>query len=279
VGYNAVSAEYFSVLGIPVVRGRPLDERDVAGAPPVAVVNEALARRFFPGQDPVGRLVGSGSDTDAPPLRIVGVVGDVRRTGLDSEPLPELFFSLAQDATPSPVLLVRAEAAVAASLPASARRLLRELDRELPLYAVRPLADLVADTIAPRRIVLALLAAFSSCALLLAAAGVYGVVAQSVVLRRQEIGLRLAVGASASHVLRMVMREGMRPVAIGAVFGAAASSALGRSVAALLHGVTPLDPLTHAAALVLVAGVGAAACFVPARRAAALEPGQTLRSD
>ena len=207
------------------------------------------------------------------------MVGDVRRTGLDSEPQPELFFSLAQDTTPSPLLLVRTEPSVAGTLPAAARRQLRGLDPELPLYAVRPLTDLVAETIAPRRLVLDLLAAFSCCALLLAAVGVYGVVAQSVVQRRQEIGLRLAVGASGSHVLRMVMREGMRPVAVGVLAGAAVSSAFSRSVAALLHGVTPTDPLTHAGVLVLVAGVAAFACYVPARRAAALDPGQTLRSD
>jgi predicted permease len=276
-GYNSVSPDYFRALGIPLQRGRAIEPSDTADSPPVVVVNQALAERFFPGEDPVGRRVLSGAETRA--YEIVGVVGDVLRAGLDDAPVPEMFFALAQDTTSSPNVLVRAAPAGFASLPEAARRELRALDPELPVYDVRPLVALVATTLAPRRLLLGLLATFGAAAVLLASIGLAGVVSQLVAQRRREIGVRMALGARAGDVLGLVLRAGLAPVGVGVALGLVGAAALSRFVAALLFGVAPGDPATYAGAALTLLLAAAAACYVPARRAVSIDPTEALRSE
>jgi putative ABC transport system permease protein len=275
VGFNTVTPGYFQALRTPLLKGRLFDARDRIGAPEVVIVNQALARRFFPHAEAVGQVVGVGSDGG--PVEIVGVVGDVRRTGLDSPPEPEVFLALAQDPTPSPTLVVRLREGESAPL-LEARRALRELDPALPMFAERPLADVVAATLAARRIVVVLLGLFALVALFLAALGVYAVASQLVVQREHELGVRMAVGASARDLLRLLMADGLRPVVAGTAAGLALALGVARLVESLLYGVTTRDPLTYLGVALVVMTAGLLACVVPGRRAAAVEPTIALRS-
>ena len=274
--YRAVTPGYFSTMRIPLVGGRAFDEGDAAGAERVCVVNEALARKYFPGEDPLGRYVrGEGGTPEAQLKRIVGVVGDVRHN-LDEDPKPEIYFPEAQDASRSMVLVARADADPLSLAPA-VRAQVQALDRDLPVYNVRTMDQVRAESIFRQRFSVVLLGIFAALALALASVGLYGVISYTVTQRTHEIGVRMALGAQGGDVLRMVVRQGMAHVAVGVGAGLAGSLLLTRVMAGLLYGVSATDPATFAGVSLLLAAVALAACLVPARRAAKVDPIKALR--
>jgi putative ABC transport system permease protein len=271
------SPGYFEVLRVPILRGRAITSADRGGAPRVAVVNEAAARRFFGDANPIGQRVRVGT---APWMEIVGVVGSTRNRGVDSEPLPEVFASTLQTSgwNNQMFLLIRTQRDPRAVLGA-VRTAVRELDPDQPIYAINTLQEVVAATQLTRRLSMVALTMFGLFSLLLAAVGIYAVVAYAVSQRRRELGLRMALGAERGQVRRHVLRQAMFPVATGTVLGLAAAFAIGKLMSSLLFGITGSDPLTLIAAAVLLAGTALFASWLPARRASNLDPVRALRLD
>jgi len=276
--YRAVTAGYFETMRIPVKKGRTFDAGDRRGAPPVAVVNETLAAQVFPGQDPLGQRlrIGIGTDESDPRIfEVVGVVGDVR----PSIPAPpEIYVPHPQQSWSWMSLVVRTSGDPV-SLAGALRREVAALDSELAVYDVRPLLELLSDSLAARRFIMALLGGFALLGLALATVGVYGVLAESVERRRGEIGLRLAVGANAGDVLRMVVGQAARLAAAGVTLGLVAAFALTRVMQGLLFGVSATDPATFAAVAGVLATAALLASYLPARRAASLDPAAVLREE
>ena len=278
---TVVTPGYFETLGIPLRRGRVFDDQDAAGAPPVAVINEEAARRYFGADDPIGRrLKLGGADADTPWWEIVGVVGSTKNLGLDADPFPEIFAVHEQvgGIQNQLFLLVEADGDPRALLPA-VRSAVLEMDADQPVYAIRTVEEAFRQGVAPMRATTLFLAIFAAFALALAAVGIYSVVAYTVSERTQEIGLRVALGADAGRVRRLVVRQAMLPVLVGAAFGIAAAVAVGGVLERLLFGVSGTDPLTLGAVAALLVGVAAVASWVPAFRAARLDPLEALRAD
>jgi putative ABC transport system permease protein len=273
--YRAISGRYFETLGIPVLRGRTFTERDKDGAPLVAIVDEAFARRHFPGEDPIGRGIdiGNGSDGFA---EIVGVVGSVRYDGLATTPRPMMYAPLAQDGFGTMWVVARTTGDPA-DLMAEARQVVRSLDPAMPAYAMKTLEDVISESIAPRRFPMLLLGLFAAIAMGLAAVGLYGVVAYGVSLRTQEIGIRMAIGAGRGDVLRMIVAGGMRVALIGVILGIGGALVMSRLMRTMLFGVTAVDPASYAGTALMLLAVAALACYIPARRAMRLDPLSALR--
>ena len=285
VNYFAVSPGFFGTMGMHLVRGRDVSDRDTPSTPLVAVVNQTLAERFFPGQDPLGKRLEIGF-ADPPNWReIVGVVADVKTAGLDQDtPVqvytaylqrPALFASLPASAM---VVLART-AADPAPLAAPMKAAILSVDSTQPVYAVQAMTEVVSQSIAQRRVALVLLAFFATSALVLAAIGVYGVMAFSVTQRTGEIGIRMALGARSSQVSLLVGRQGMTLVLAGLVTGIGGAFWLTRWMAPLLFRVSPHDPLIFLTAAVTLVLVSLAACYLPARRAARVHPIEALRCE
>ncbi|MFL6537528.1 MAG: ABC transporter permease [Chthoniobacterales bacterium] len=278
---NVVGYDFFKTLRVPLLRGREFSERDDINAPPVVIVTESFAKKFFPGEDPVGkRITPSGSvSPGGPPVReIVGVVGDIHLTSLREPAQPQIYIPHQQFAVSGMSLLVRSTVNPA-SLAASLRGVVAELDKDVPLYRPRPLAEYVSSSIAGPRFNAMLVALFALLALLLSAAGIFGVMSYTVTQRTHEIGIRLALGAQRGHVLRMVFGEGMRLVVTGAVAGIVLVLGLGRLLSNLLYGVGASDPLTLISVTVLLAFVAFVACWWPAQRASSVDPVIALRTE
>lgn len=279
---RVASTEYFQTMGIPLVRGRLFDERDRRDGASVLVISAELARRYFPGEDPIGRVLQTGWSNGDPERKfggeIVGVVGDVRQSTLESGVSPHMYMSAAQWPLSDYDVVVRASTPFA-SVVSGARSALRELDPDIPLGGARPLDELVDGALGNRRFYLLLLGAFASVALALALVGIYGVMAYGVRLRRREIGVRLALGASRVRVVRMVLGDGLRLVMTGVVIGTLAAFALTRLLESLLYEVKATDPATFAIASLALMGAAIAACIVPARGASRLDPVETIRAD
>jgi putative ABC transport system permease protein len=273
--YRVVSDHYFGTIGVPLLRGRQFTDRDREGAPLVAIVDDAFARRYFPGEDPIGRgiQIGNGSDAFA---EIVGVVGSVRYDGLARTPRPVMYVPLRQDAFGSMWVLARTSGDPAA-LMTEARQVVKSLDPALPAYSMKTLDDVISESVAPRRFPMLLLGLFAAIAVGLAAVGLYGVVAYGVSLRTQEIGIRMAIGASRGDVLRMIVTGGMRVALVGVIVGIAGALALSRLMRTMLFGVTGVDPASYVATAAMLLGVAALACYIPARRAMRLDPLSALR--
>jgi putative ABC transport system permease protein len=269
---------YFETLGIPLVQGRTFEDRDREGALPVAVINEAAARRYFPGENPVGRRLRTSMDTEGPALEIVGVVGATRNRGLDRPAEPEVFGSARQfvGVNNQLFLLVRTTVPPHDVLPII-RQEVAALDPQQPVYAVQTIEQAFAAATAPRRIATVALTAFAGFALLLAAIGIYGVVAHAVNARTREIGVRMALGARGRQVLAMIVRQAMLPVAVGAVVGLAGAVAVGRLMGGLLYEIEGADPLTIVVVAAVLAGVALVASWLPARRASRLDPVYAMR--
>jgi putative ABC transport system permease protein len=280
VEYRVATPGYFQAMGIALRSGRRFDARDDAlSAAPVALINQSLARRFWPGQDPVGRRIKLGANQDRKPwTTIVGVVGDVRHFGLDVEPRPEVYVPYAHSPLFAPILVVRT-----ATDPAPMVRELGEAVRSaapgLPVYNVAPMRELMERSTAQRRFLMWLLTAFAVAALLLAAVGVYGIVSQSVAQRTREIGLRMALGARPAAALRLMALDGLRSMLPGLAVGVAGAMGLSRTMRSVLFEVGPLDPVVFAAAAVTLGLCGALACYVPARRATRVDPLAALRHE
>ena len=274
--YGAVTDGYFQTLGIPLLRGRLFDHRDSPDAPHVAIISESLARSRWPGQDPLGHTIEFGNmDGDLRLLTIVGVVADVREYGLEAPPHPTIYVDLFQRPRPAITVTMLTDADTG-MVTSAARNILQVLNPELPLR-FRTFPQIYSDSLGSRRFNLILIAAFGLVALLLATAGVLGVMAYSVSRRTREIGVRVALGARSTDVLAMIVGQGMRTIIIGLAIGFAASLALTRFMASLLFGVTATDPLTFAAVIALLIAVALIACYIPARRATKVDPVVALR--
>ncbi|MGB6691073.1 MAG: ABC transporter permease [Terracidiphilus sp.] len=275
----AVSPGYFEALGIPLLRGRFLDAHDLASAPHVALISESLARRQFPRQDAIGKRV-HFAGRDVPDFTIVGIVGDVRQTSLALDEPDAVYLSTEQTwfADDALSLVVRAQGDAAALAPA-VRNAVWRVDKDEPILRVVTMSKLRESSVAQRRFVLILFEAFSLVALVLAATGIYGLLSSSVAERTREIGVRTALGASRADILALVMRQGLMLTALGLAIGLVAAMLASGALAALLFGVSRLDPLTYAGVTLLLLAVSAIACFVPGRRAASIDPMQALRSE
>jgi predicted permease len=277
--FRSATPGYFATMEIPLLAGRAFDARDAADAPSVAVVDEQAARRFWPGQDPIGKRFQLGDyDPNEPWVTVVGVVGNVKQYALDSEARPALYLPHAQFSTRILYLVVRTSGDPA-SLTNSVTATVRSLDPGLPVYDARPMAARVADSLARRRFSMLLLGLFAGVALLLAVVGIYGVTAYTVAQRTREIGIRIALGARPGDVLGLVVRQGAGLTALGVAAGLAAALGLARLLSGMLYGVSAADPLTFAAITALLAGASLAATIVPARRAARVNPVIALKQE
>jgi putative ABC transport system permease protein len=279
VPVDSITPNYFAVMRVPLVAGRHFDDRDSRDAPPAVIVNQTMARMFWPGEDPVGRRIKYGQlDSGAPWMTIVGVVADTRRTGYDAAVRPETYLPHAQSTTGSLTIVVRAAGGAARAAPIL-RAVVRSIDPLVPLASVGPLEDQLRDLTAQRRLNTLLLGVFGLVAAGLAAIGVYGVIAYSVDQRTRELGVRLALGASAPGILGLVLREGLTLAAIGLAAGLAGAWALGRTLTSLLFGVSATDPATFAVIGAVTAGLALLACVIPAIRAIGIEPVTALRAE
>ena len=285
VGRHYISPDYFRTLGIPLLAGRTLTPADRAGAPPVAVVNETGARRFWPGESPIGKRVWFGTTTGpfsdpAHAVEIVGVVGDVKYQDVDEDTTnrADFYTSYLQFAYPDTMIIVRTRGAAAAILPAM-RKAVASVDPSLPIYDAMTLDDRISAAVARPRFNAALLSAFAGAALLLAAIGVYGVLSYSVSSRMREIGVRLALGADARRVIGLVLGEGVRLAAAGAIAGLVAALMASRVIQSVVIDVSATDPRILAIAAVVMMAVAALAAFLPARRASAVDPIEVLRQE
>jgi putative ABC transport system permease protein len=274
-----ISADFFKAIGTPLVRGRFLSIGDGPAAPPVAVINEAMARRSWPGHDPVGRRFKLGTpDSDRPWYTVVGVVADMRRQGLEREPFPQMFVSIAQSSPPRNVdFFIRTSSDDPQTMAGALRAAVRRVEKNAPIYGVAPLEQQLGTYLAQRRFQTSLLSGFSTVALLMAAVGIYGLIQYSIATRTQEIGLRMAIGARAGDIFRMIIGEGLRLSLTGLALGLVGAWWLGRVGSSLLFGVTATDPLTFTAVSLLLAAVATAACCLPARRAMKVDPIVALR--
>jgi len=269
---------YFQVLGIPLIRGRIFDERDGLNSPEVAVISESLARNRWPNQDPIGHTIEFGNmDGDLRLLTIVGIVGDTHEYGLDMPPRPTVYVNLLQRPR-SAITVTMLSDADTPSLVSAARAILQDLNPELP-PRFRTFSQVYSASLSSRRFNVILIGFFGITALLLATAGVFGVMAYSVSRRTREIGVRVALGADHSAVLRMILGQGLRTISIGVAVGIAASLALTRTLESLLFNVTPTDPLTFAGVTLLLVGTALLACYIPARRAIRVDPIIALRCE
>ena len=288
-GWRSVSANYFSVFRIPILRGRSFTERDDAGATPVVLINEAMAKQFWPKGDPVGERITIGKDAgpqfEEPPRQIIGVVGDVRDGGLNRDPFPTMYIPVSQVTDGMTVLneqilpimwAVRTKVAPY-SLSTDVQRELRVASGGLPVGHIRLMDQVVVESTARSDFDTTLLTIFAGVALLLAAIGIYGLMAYSVQQRTQEIGIRMALGAGPSNVRKMIVLQGMKLALVGIILGVAAALALSRLMASMIYGVKTWDPAVFVAVTVLLSGVALIATFVPARRAARVDAIVALR--
>jgi len=279
----AVGGDYFRAVGIPLIKGRLFDERDTESAPGAVIVSQSLADRLWPNQDPLGHRVNSGFTKDAWPI-VVGVVGDVKQDEIGEPRTPAFYQPYEQlketrrwmvgDMTFTVCTAGRPDAAAA-----TLRSILGGIDKDIPVYSVLPMSDVIAQRVTDPRFYTVLLASFSLLALVLAAAGLYGLISYSVAQRTHEIGIRVALGARAGEVVRMLVREGMGLVVAGALAGMAGARVLTRLLSRFLYGVTPTDKTTFVAIPLLLALVALVACYLPARRATRIDPLAALRHE
>jgi putative ABC transport system permease protein len=276
--HDIITPGYFQVMGTPLIRGRFFNDFDTAKSPPVAIVNQTLATIYFRGADPIGRRLKYGRPTDKnePWVTVVGVVADARQDGLDAPVQPEAWTPLRQQAIAGINFVLRGDGDPAALI-AAARHEVRAVDKDLVLTSVTPLHDLLRDSAGGQRFRTTLLTAFAGIALFLAALGVYGVLAYSVAQRAKEIGVRMALGAGTARLFGMVLGDGLRPVALGAVLGLAGAWLATRLIRSLLFGVAPADPATYALTIAILAAAAVCACAIPATKAIRVDPVVSLR--
>ena len=279
VNYRSVSPDYFRAVNVPVLKGRAFDAHDNNSSPLVVLVNQSLVRRDFGGEDPVGKRINTGGTApDGQPIwfEIVGVVADVRSVELNTEPVPEIYTSYLQDPFASMSFVVRSSVESGSLVPA-VREAVRQVDKAQPVAEVREMEQIVSEVAAQPRFNTLLLSLFAGVALLLAAAGIYGVMSYSVTQRTHEIGLRMALGAQTRDVIRLVVGQCIKLTLAGLALGLVCAFAMTRIMAALLYGVSPTDPWTYACGALLLTAVALLACYLPARRASKVDPLVALR--
>ena len=269
-----VTPEYFSTARMRLIAGRAFDARDTVDAPPVVIVNEALAAKHWPGANPVGRRIAFGDGEEW--MEVVGVAGNVRSFGLEREETPSVYLPYAATPTRALTLLVRTGASVQ-QIGGQLRALVREMDSEIPLSNLSTMESRMEGFLAQRRLTMLLLAVFAALALGLAAVGIYGVMAYSVAQRTREMGIRMALGAARGDVLRLVIGQGMTLAAAGVAIGLGAALGLSRYMASQVYGVSAQDPATFFSVAAALAAVALVACWVPARRATRVDPLVALR--
>ena len=274
-GYDAVSPNYFALMRIPIVHGRASDERDGASAPGVCIVNEVLARRLWPGRDPLGQRLSIG-DRGPNPRQVEGVVAEVHHDGLDQEPRSEVYVPYTQAGWSSMTLVARSQESPA-RLYGALRRAIWAVDGTLPISQAEPMLQVLADSISGRRFNALLLGIFAALALTLAAAGLYGIMSHMVAERRREIGIRIALGAGASDVRRLVLRRGLVLVLAGLAIGLPAALLLGRVLSLMLFDVSAADPLTFGAVALALAAVSLLSGYLPTVRALQVDPLVSMR--
>lgn len=274
--WRAVTPHYFRTMGIPLLQGREFDEGSSADKPLRLIVSESFARRYWPNKYPIGMRFRPG--TNNPVGTVIGVVGDVRNSNLNEEAQPAFYFPYDYIGMPGPVLVVRTNSNPE-SLAAALRAQAREIDTEQPVYNVRTMAQIMSNVTTQPRFQTVLLGLFSVVAVLLAAVGIYSVMSYLVRQRRREIGIRMALGATAHDILRMVIRQGMRQVLLGIVLGLAGSFAATRLMKSLFFEVSATDPLTFILVTLLLAGVALVACYLPAWYATKVNPLTVLRHE
>src|SRR5215475_12690850 len=277
--FDRAQPNYFQTMGVQLLKGRAFTAQDSRDTPRVAIVNETFVKRYFPNEDPVGkRFTFGGGGPNARWITIVGVVRDTKRQGLDQPVRIESWMPLAQMPAGSMDVVLRTIGDPLA-LSNAVREAVWSLDRDLPIPSIRTMEQILSERVAQRRLNMLLLGLFAMVALILAAVGVYGVMNYAVTQRTHEIGVRMALGAQTGDVLRIVVRQGMLLVLVGVVIGLIATFILTRLMATLLFGVSATDPITFAAIAVLMLGVALAACYIPARRAAKVDPMIALRCE
>lgn len=275
---DEVSEDFFTAIGAPLLRGRFFSVGDGPSAPPVAIVNDAMARRSWPGLDPVGKRFKLGPrDSERPWYTVVGVVTDMRRQGLEREAVPQMFVPLAQNPPPSVDILIRTSSDDPLVIAGTLRAAVRRVEKNAPIYGVAPLEQQLGTYLTQRRFQTSLLTGFSIVALLMAAVGIYGLIQYSVATRTQEIGLRQAIGAQAGDIFRMIIGEALMLSLAGLALGLMGAWWLGRAGSSLLFGVTASDPLTFTTVSLLLTAVAIAASYLPARRAMMVDPIVALR--
>jgi putative ABC transport system permease protein len=270
--------DYFQTMDIPLVRGRNFTEHDTKGSALVAIINEETARQAFPGEDPVGQFV-ENYGPKSEKLQVVGVVGNVRHLALETAPRPELYQPLGQGMWPLMQITVRTAPENPLTLLPAVQQAVWNVSKSVPLGNPRSMNDMIARTLLQKKFTMLLLSIFAGAALLLAAIGLYGVISYSVAQRTRELGIRIALGAQKSDVLRLILRQGMTLVAAGIAFGVAASIGLTRLMATLLYGVSATDPLTFLALSIALLAVAFVACWLPARRASVVDPIVALHAE
>ena len=276
--YQVISHDYFSTLEIPVIRGRGFTEQDSDSAARVIVINEAMALRYWPKEDPVGKRMAIGESTKETWRTIVGIVGNVRHAGLTEEPVPCTFIDYRQDLESWPrMAFVIKTNTEPASLTSAVRSSLVAIDPQQPVYAIEPLEKLLAVSVAPRKFVMSLIGSLALVALALAMVGIYSVISFSVSERTREIGIRMALGARRGDVLNMILGQGMRVALFGIAAGVAVALAITRLLSTLLFEVRPTDPKTFLLVAMMLMLVALVACYLPARRATRVDPLVALR--
>jgi predicted permease len=278
--YNIASPGYFSTVGTPVLRGRDFLETDTVNTTPVVIINNAMAKKFWPGEDPIGKQVGLGSP-EFPAMTVVGIVADVKHLSLREDPGPEMYVPYTQ--RPYPSMLTMHVVLRTKTDPASVMERVREavglLDPDVPVAKLTALATLVDDSLAGPRFSMLLLAAFAALAVLLATIGMYGVISYSVAQRTREIGIRMVLGAQRRNVVGMVLGQGAGLTALGLTIGLVTALGVTRMMRSVLYGVQTTDALTFGSVSVLLVGIALLACYVPARRATRVDPMIALRYD
>jgi putative ABC transport system permease protein len=272
-----VSPEYFQTLGARLLRGRTFSSTDSGNAPQVMVINDTLARRYFPRENPIGKRINRGTESQPSVWEIIGVVGDIKYKGLGEETLPAFYQPIAQNTWRGVFLIVKTDAADPLGLAGAVSNEIRSLDRELPVTQIRTLEQRLYASVAQPRFRTAIVALFAALALILASIGIYGVISYSVTQRTHEMGIRIALGARSRDVLSLVVKQGMALTVIGLSVGLSASFALTRLMKTLLFGVSATDPLTFIVISLLLTVVALLACWIPARRATKVDPLLALR--
>ena len=268
--------DYFRAMGIPLLKGRSFSESDLGSSLNLAIINEALARTVFPGQDPIGKqLTKFGPDNLT--LQIIGVVGNVRHVGLDTAPHSEIYQLLGQAQWPSMFVAIRSATSDATSVTSAAQNVVWSVNKDVPLANIRTMQEVIANSVQRRRFSMLLLTIFAAVAMLLAAIGLYGVMSYSVAQRTKEIGIRMALGARRPDVVTLVVKQGMALVLMGIAAGTILALGMTRLISGMLFGITATDPLTFAAVAALLGAVAFLANYLPARRAAKVDPMVALR--
>jgi putative ABC transport system permease protein len=280
VTIDSVTPNYHQLMGTPLLKGRAFTEQDGPDSPRVVIVNETFARRFFPGEDPIGKRMNFGDNPDQtqnPWRTIVGVVAETRRNGFEREPRPESYIPLLQRSPGWTTYVVRTASADPTTLVSAVRNAVRGIDPDQPIFGIKTMDELMSETTAQRRLNTILLGTFAGLALLLAAVGIFGVMNYTVTQRTHEIGIRMALGAQRGDVLKLVVGQGMVLAVIGVAVGLFGAYALTRLLATMLYGVSATDPLVFATVAGLLALVAVFACYLPALRASRVLPTVALR--